>query len=366
MSQCGRSGAIPRIESSVKKQSAFTLVELLVVIGIIAVLISILLPVMGNARERANQVACMSNIQQILKGLHGIAAENKGRLPYGWKWEYADPNDPTKQQAGVTNALGGYSNWASSVAAWMQPNRQGKYRGGRVIKVGALASWNSNDPEYNYPLPKIFRCPSVATDYTQQVTYMGLPTAMPHWLFEYTGFKLFSTAGAGTQPTVPQQVRLTDLYNDNALIWDTTARLGLQANDVDHVTIEKADWSLVGTYIDDGRLIKDPKNDAMRYRAQAYAAYGADPANSPNSPVNYPSFKRIALSNHDAPIQGIPQSLIGNLRFRHAKNSQVNVGFADGSVQTFNVNILQPQTAGGDANLAKTDFLRKYILIKKP
>ncbi len=61
--------------------AAFTLVELLVVIGIIAVLISILLPSLSRAREAANSVQCMSNLRQLFQGATFYALDNRGFFP---------------------------------------------------------------------------------------------------------------------------------------------------------------------------------------------------------------------------------------------------------------------------------------------
>jgi prepilin-type N-terminal cleavage/methylation domain-containing protein/prepilin-type processing-associated H-X9-DG protein len=78
---------------------AFTLVELLVVIGIIALLISILLPALGRAREQANTLKCLSNLRQIGQAIQMYAGAHGNYLVPG---DYRFPGDPFEREDWAT------------------------------------------------------------------------------------------------------------------------------------------------------------------------------------------------------------------------------------------------------------------------
>jgi prepilin-type N-terminal cleavage/methylation domain-containing protein len=64
------------------RRRAFTLVELLVVIGVIALLIGMLLPALAASRRAAQSVACASQMRQIGAAFIRYTMENDGMLPY--------------------------------------------------------------------------------------------------------------------------------------------------------------------------------------------------------------------------------------------------------------------------------------------
>jgi prepilin-type N-terminal cleavage/methylation domain-containing protein len=105
----------------------FTLVELLVVIGIIAVLIGILLPTLAGARQAAARTTCLSNIRELGNALRIYATQNRDRIPIG----YMDQHQ-----------FSHFVNWRNA-------------NGTKVSLLGLLAVSRLT------PNPRAFYCPSV-------------------------------------------------------------------------------------------------------------------------------------------------------------------------------------------------------------
>lgn len=76
-----------------RTRRAFSLVELLVVIGIVGLLIALLLPTLSRSREAAKTVQCLSQLRQLGTAIFNYATNNRGLTP-AWSYRHEYPNDP--------------------------------------------------------------------------------------------------------------------------------------------------------------------------------------------------------------------------------------------------------------------------------
>jgi prepilin-type N-terminal cleavage/methylation domain-containing protein len=140
-----------------RTSQAFTLVELLVVIGIIAILIGILLPALGRARSQARLVACKAQMRDIGIAFQMYANANKGLLPVGFSIISSTP------------APGVYIHWVDAIMGTLAP-RYG------VTSADAYASNAAGSR-----LKALFVCPEVIADVAPDAytTYLTHPRLIP-------------------------------------------------------------------------------------------------------------------------------------------------------------------------------------------
>lgn len=114
---------------------AFSLIELLVVIGIIGILASLLMPAFSRAKGKAYDVKCISNLRQIGIALSIYADENQGKLPYAER-EPTKPIDPTHVLPRIVDVLS--NNVAGTKVIFQCP----RDRFGWFQKEGSSYEWN--------------------------------------------------------------------------------------------------------------------------------------------------------------------------------------------------------------------------------
>lgn len=181
-----------------RSRRAFTLVELLVTVVIIAILAALLLPALAAGKSRGRRIACISNLRQIGIAIQGYAQDNSGNIPYGPKAPpFTSPMDFYTSTGAPTSLLS-----LGSGTPLGQP-----------VALGLLLN------QYLCDEPKVVFCPGSdqPIDTDAQLAQVGVGQAQGSYYYRH-GANTNLIDAYGVAPPPPQNILLDNLgLNRNGL-----------------------------------------------------------------------------------------------------------------------------------------------------
>lgn len=307
---------------------AFTLVELLVVIGIIGLLISILLPTLNRVRAAGNSVKCQSNLRQIGVALRLYAGNNGDLLPPGFV--STTPNGQPLP--------GGGTHWVLLLQNTLNSQYGANWN-------DAFAS-NANTAK----LRELFFCPDAPGALDKNINASGAthfashPVLMPFMYGQGGRYEYYGTGELWKMSKVKRSAEI-------AVIWDSS----LVFNQADNVW---QPWSQVPVSVNIDRFgISRNNNNGLN--ANNYFD-GSTPV-SANGSIEMQPNRNGALSlpfaqyvNTDSDQNPL------NFRFRHFRDTSMNALMIDGHVESFRFDKRKPLN---DPNV--TTLLRRNVYVNR-
>ena len=311
-----------------RRSRAFTLLELLIVIGLVALLIAFLFPVRSGIAERGRDLKCQTNLRSIMQAVHAYAAEHKGSMPWGFVYNRAGPGH---YDEAAENVNGEYVSWATLVGRYMNKDSSG------------VGDFPATDLQTTFP--PALTCPEAAQARPHVVSYVM------NWL-------------VGVAPSIEdaddpdyldarsRPVRQAQLLKDTAVVFDA----GI-IPDWDY----DARWRL-SCDVDDQRFSFRGVNAPQFRYYTVRDVFGRIPPGSfgQNQPVTLNVGPHVFYNREPGPLAVERFPYQGNLRFRHRKNTTCNAAFFDGSVRQFTAKV------NPDETVKAHDALRRYFMLRWP